>query len=87
MVTEDQVPDPNGLLFSPDYKKLYVISLPGVEEFAPADTPTVSSPLRRIEGILDRLAGVKPHCLAGWDFDGPPASRIPSPSRAARAAT
>ena len=26
MVTEDQVPDPNGILFSPDYKKLYVIS-------------------------------------------------------------
>jgi gluconolactonase len=26
VVTEDQVPDPNGLLFSPDYKKLYVIS-------------------------------------------------------------
>ncbi len=25
-VTEDQVPDPNGLCFSPDYKKLYVIS-------------------------------------------------------------
>ena len=24
--TEDQVPDPNGLCFSPDYKKLYVIS-------------------------------------------------------------
>src|SRR5215831_14806309 len=26
VVTEDQVPDPNGLVFSPDYKKLYVIS-------------------------------------------------------------
>ena len=26
MVTEDQVPDPNGLCFSPDYKKLYVVS-------------------------------------------------------------
>ena len=26
VVTEDQLPDPNGLLFSPDYKKLYVIS-------------------------------------------------------------
>jgi gluconolactonase len=26
VVSEDQVPDPNGLLFSPDYKKLYVIS-------------------------------------------------------------
>jgi gluconolactonase len=26
VVTEDQVPDPNGLCFSPDYKKLYVIS-------------------------------------------------------------
>jgi gluconolactonase len=26
VVTEDQVPDPNGLAFSPDYKKLYVIS-------------------------------------------------------------
>jgi gluconolactonase len=26
VVTENQVPDPNGLLFSPDYKKLYVIS-------------------------------------------------------------
>jgi gluconolactonase len=26
VVTEDQVPDPNGLLFSPDYDKLYVIS-------------------------------------------------------------
>jgi len=26
VVTEEQVPDPNGLLFSPDYKKLYVIS-------------------------------------------------------------
>ena len=26
VVTEDQVPDPNGILFSPDYKKLYVIS-------------------------------------------------------------
>jgi gluconolactonase len=25
-VTEDQLPDPNGLCFSPDYKKLYVIS-------------------------------------------------------------
>jgi len=25
-VSEDQVPDPNGLVFSPDYKKLYVIS-------------------------------------------------------------
>ena len=25
-VTEDQVQDPNGILFSPDYKKLYVIS-------------------------------------------------------------
>jgi len=26
VVSEDQVPDPNGLCFSPDYKKLYVIS-------------------------------------------------------------
>ena len=26
VVREDQVPDPNGLVFSPDYKKLYVIS-------------------------------------------------------------
>jgi gluconolactonase len=26
VVTEDQVPDPNGLCFSPDYKKLYVVS-------------------------------------------------------------
>jgi gluconolactonase len=26
VVTEDQVPDPNGLCFSPDYKKLYVCS-------------------------------------------------------------
>ena len=26
VVSEDQVPDPNGLAFSPDYKKLYVVS-------------------------------------------------------------
>ena len=26
VVGEDQIPDPNGLVFSPDYKKLYVIS-------------------------------------------------------------
>ena len=26
VITEDQVPDPNGLVFSPDFKKLYVIS-------------------------------------------------------------
>jgi len=26
VVSEEQVPDPNGLVFSPDYKKLYVIS-------------------------------------------------------------
>jgi len=26
VVSEDQVPDPNGLCFSPDYKKLYVVS-------------------------------------------------------------
>src|SRR5262249_6387359 len=26
VVSEDQVPDPNGLAFAPDYKKLYVIS-------------------------------------------------------------
>jgi gluconolactonase len=26
LVSEDQVPNPNGLVFSPDYKKLYVIS-------------------------------------------------------------
>ena len=26
VVSEDQLPDPNGLVFSPDYKKLYVIS-------------------------------------------------------------
>jgi gluconolactonase len=26
VVTEEQVPDPNGLCFSPDYKKLYVVS-------------------------------------------------------------
>ena len=26
VVSEDQVPDPNGLVFSPDYKKLYVVS-------------------------------------------------------------
>jgi gluconolactonase len=26
VVSEDQVPDPNGILFSPDYKKLYIIS-------------------------------------------------------------
>lgn len=26
VVTEDQLPDPNGLAFSPDYKRLYVIS-------------------------------------------------------------
>ena len=26
VVTEEQVPDPNGLCFSPDYKRLYVIS-------------------------------------------------------------
>ena len=25
VVTEEQLPDPNGLCFSPDYKKLYVI--------------------------------------------------------------
>jgi gluconolactonase len=25
VVTEEQVPDPNGILFSPDHKKLYVI--------------------------------------------------------------
>src|SRR5215472_9289797 len=25
VVSEDQIPDPNGLVFSPDYKKLYVI--------------------------------------------------------------
>ena len=26
MIKEDEVPDPNGLCFSPDYKKLYVAS-------------------------------------------------------------
>ncbi len=26
VITEEQVPDPNGLCFSPDYKKLYVVS-------------------------------------------------------------
>jgi gluconolactonase len=26
VVTEEQVPDPNGLAFSPDYKRLYVVS-------------------------------------------------------------
>ena len=26
VVEEDQVPDPNGLVFSPDYKRLYVVS-------------------------------------------------------------
>jgi gluconolactonase len=26
VVTEEQIPDPNGILFSPDFKKLYVIS-------------------------------------------------------------
>ena len=26
VVAEEQVPDPNGLCFSPDYKKLYVVS-------------------------------------------------------------
>jgi gluconolactonase len=26
VITEDQLPDPNGLCFSPDYKKLYVVS-------------------------------------------------------------
>ena len=26
VVTEDQIPDPNGLVFSPDYKKLYLIT-------------------------------------------------------------
>ena len=26
VVSEEQIPDPNGILFSPDYKKLYVIS-------------------------------------------------------------
>ena len=26
MISEDTVPDPNGLCFSPDYKKLYVMS-------------------------------------------------------------
>ena len=26
MVSEDQLPDPNGLCFSPDYKKLYIVS-------------------------------------------------------------
>ena len=26
MVTEEQIPDPNGLCFSPDYKRLYVVS-------------------------------------------------------------
>ena len=26
VVTEEQVPDPNGLTFSPDYKRLYVVS-------------------------------------------------------------
>jgi gluconolactonase len=26
VITEDQVPDPNGLCFSPDFKKLYVVS-------------------------------------------------------------
>ena len=26
VVTEEQIPDPNGILFSPDYKQLYVVS-------------------------------------------------------------
>jgi gluconolactonase len=26
VVTEEQIPDPNGILFSPEYKELYVIS-------------------------------------------------------------
>jgi gluconolactonase len=26
VISEDQAPDPNGLAFSPDYKKLYVVS-------------------------------------------------------------
>jgi hypothetical protein len=35
-----------------------------------------SSTVRRIENILDGFAGVKPHCFAGWDFDGLSASWI-----------
>src|SRR5882762_9905668 len=35
------------------------------------------SPLWRIEGILDGLACVEPHCLAGCDFDGRSALWIP----------
>jgi gluconolactonase len=44
VVTEDQVPDPNGLCFSPDYKKLYVASTgkgPGAR--APAARATFTS--------------------------------------------
>jgi gluconolactonase len=36
VISEDQLPDPNGLAFSPDYKKLYVISTgPGPGDTGP----------------------------------------------------
>src|SRR5215472_7208956 len=36
------------------------------------------SPLRRVEGILNGLAGLEPHRLASSDFDGLPALRVPT---------
>ncbi|PYR04280.1 MAG: gluconolactonase [Acidobacteria bacterium] len=68
VITEDQVPDPNGLAFSPDYKKLYVVSTgrgpgdagPGGkgDVFAAdvASDDTVSSPRRFADFMVD---GVK----------------------------
>jgi gluconolactonase len=47
VVTEEQVQDPNGLCFSPDYKKLYVIStgkVPEIRELeVKAKSPSLTS--------------------------------------------
>ena len=75
VVTEDQVPDPNGLCFSPDYKKLYVASTGkgpadtgpgGKEDIHVFDVGADNKPANRklfsdcmIEGVKCRPDGIR----------------------------
>ena len=75
VVTEEQVPDPNGLTFSPDYKQLYVVSTgrgpgdtgPGGEASCSRSTSTANNTLSNqklftdfmIDGVKARADGVR----------------------------
>lgn len=78
VVGEDQVPDPNGLAFSPDYKRLYVISTGrGPDDTGPGgnrdmhvfDVGSDNKPSNRqvfTDFMVDGRSAVPTACAAMW---------------------